>query len=435
MAGLYGQDDNGFDLNKASRCVQSYSISTGLQCTLIDTYGHILDLCSDSRCNSKFCRTVSNSPEGGKRCRNVHLYGSYQSERFGGKYVFFCPMGLVHWASPVVSDGIMIGALLGGPVLMVEPDEFLIDEIILKNNIDKEQTANLLEAIKEVPVIQPEVVNSLSELLFITASYISGPASSPYLEKSYSVQQQADISEYIKYIKSTQANGQGLKAYPLDKEKELLSLISIGDKAGSQKLLNELLGYIFFYTSGSFQVFKTRILELLVLLSRGAMQGGADPEEIFGLNFHYLSQINQFNTTEDLTYWLSGILARFTDCVFNLADVKHVDIMYKAADYIRRNYVDKITLEQVASYVFLSPSYFSKVFKEEMKCSFNTYLNSVRIEMSKKLLADESTALVEIPSLVGYEDQSYFTKVFKKMVGTSPGKYRESRGRRKANNH
>lgn len=88
----------------------------------------------------------------------------------------------------------------------------------------------------------------------------------------------------------------------------------------------------------------------------------------------------------------------------------------------------KITLEEVASYVYLSPSYFSKIFKEEMKVNFNTYLNYVRIEKSKKLLLDDSIVLVDLSNLVGFEDQSYFSKVFKKITGVSPGKYRESRG-------
>ena len=90
--------------------------------------------------------------------------------------------------------------------------------------------------------------------------------------------------------------------------------------------------------------------------------------------------------------------------------------------------MNKITLEEVSSHVYLSPSYFSKIFKEEMKYNFNTYLNHIRIEVSKQLLADDKVLLVDVSSLVGYEDQSYFSKVFKKMTGVSPGKFRENRG-------
>jgi YesN/AraC family two-component response regulator len=83
----------------------------------------------------------------------------------------------------------------------------------------------------------------------------------------------------------------------------------------------------------------------------------------------------------------------------------------------------------VAEAVSLSPTYFSKIWNEEMKCRFTAYLNKLRIERARVLLRTTDTALVEIAGLLGYEDQSYFNKVFKKMVGLSPGRFRESAGR------
>ncbi len=190
-----------------------------------------------------------------------------------------------------------------------------------------------------------------------------------------------------------------------------------------------MLGNIFFASGGKFDVIKARVLELIVLLSRAAMEGGADAEEIFGLNYKYLEQIHNFHSADELAMWLSTIMLRFVDCVFNLTDVKHVDVIYKAAEYVRKNYMNKITLEDVAKNVYLSPSYFSKIFKEEMKCNFNAYLNQVRIHVGKELLKNPAIPLVDVALRVGYEDQSYFSKVFKKMTGMSPGKFRELRGK------
>ncbi|MDK2811226.1 MAG: two-component system, response regulator YesN [Petroclostridium sp.] len=422
------RDDVGFDLDRAKSCARIYSHSVGVECFIIDTYGNLLYDTNNDQSFCKFCRKVQGVLNRQQSCKNVHLYGSYQAERFGGKYVFFCPMGLVHWASPITSDGMMKGAILGGPALMVDPEEFLMDDIIRKNNIEEEYVEQLRQYVDEVPIIQPDKVNSLAETLFIFATHISDVQPSQYLEEREYLEQQSDISEYIHYIKTMGGSESGLRSYPLEKEKELLSLISLGDKAGSQKILNEIFGHIFFSTGGNFEIIKARVLELVVLLSRAALEGGADVEQIFGLNYKYLNQIHAFKTVEELTFWLSKIMIRFTDCVFNLTDVKHVDVIYKAIDYVKRNYMKKITLEEVASHVYLSVSYFSKIFKDEMKCNFNVYLNNVRIEMSKKLLMDDSVSLVDISNLVGYEDQSYFSKVFKKIVGVSPGKFRESRG-------
>jgi YesN/AraC family two-component response regulator len=428
------RDDVGFNLERAKNCIDAYSNSVGIRCIIIDSCGDTLyEICGNVK-QCMFCKSIQGASGESQSCVNAHLYGSYQAERFGGKYVFFCPMGLVHWVSPITVEGVMKGAILGGPVQMVEPEEFLIDDIIKMNNIKDSHLSEARKYIKEIPIVKPEIVNSLSEMLYITAVHISDLQPSKYLAEREIHEQQSDISEYVHYIKTVGGDTGKSDAYPIEKEKELLSLIALGDKAGSQKLLNEIFGHIFFFTGGVFEVMKARVLELIVLLSRAAMGGGADAEQIFGLNYKFLNEINEFGTIEELTYWLSKIMVRFTDCVFNLADVKHVDVIYKAMDYIKKNYMHKITLEEVASYVYLSPSYFSKVFKEEMKFNFNSYLNQLRIEISKKLLADDSIALVDISSLVGYEDQSYFSKVFKKIAGVSPGKFRESRGQLKAAN-
>ena len=63
-----------------------------------------------------------------------------------------------------------------------------------------------------------------------------------------------------------------------------------------------------------------------------------------------------------------------------------------------------------------------------MHCNFANYVNNLRVEKSKILLMDQSINLIDLAAMVGFEDQSYFTKVFKKVVGVSPGKYRENRG-------
>ena len=99
------------------------------------------------------------------------------------------------------------------------------------------------------------------------------------------------------------------------------------------------------------------------------------------------------------------------------------------------NFIEKITLEDVAAEIFLSSAYFSKIFKEQTGFNFSQYLNKLRIEKSKSLLRNSRLPLVDIAGMVGYEDQSYFTKVFKKITGNSPGKYRDTRGLIESYNH
>ena len=413
-------EDEGFDLNKAKKIAKTFSVATGVNCVAfsIDTNdfatGH-------SEC--VFCLRMQNVSDVRLNCRKIHRYATYQAERFGGKYIFMCPNGLVHFVSPVVVYNQVKCGLLGGPVLMIDHEEYISEEIDKKYSHTKQNRKVLINDLKAIPFLQPERVSELAESLYIFAQYLS--VGEEFEKDRVILSQQADISDYISHIKGFDES----PPYPVNKEREMLRLIESGDKEGARKSLNEILGHIFFLSGGEFEIIRSRIFELVVLLSRSAMAGGANADMIFGMNYQYMHEINQFTNLEQLTYWLSEVMVRFTDCVFDFRDTPHADVMYKAVDYINTNYMKKITLEDVADYVFLSPTYFSRIFKYDMKCNFSNYLAQVRIEHAKGLLLNDQISLVDISIFSGFVDQSYFSKVFKKIVGMTPKKFRESRGK------
>ena len=88
------------------------------------------------------------------------------------------------------------------------------------------------------------------------------------------------------------------------------------------------------------------------------------------------------------------------------------------------NYSEHLELAQVAEYVGLSPSYFSALFKQIVGVSFREQLCRIRVEESKRLLLQKDYSLVDIALAMGFPDQSYYSKVFKRIVGVTPGKYR-----------
>jgi AraC-like DNA-binding protein/ligand-binding sensor protein len=425
-----------YDMERLFRAADDYERSTGIPCLVVSPMGETLHIADSGVGRHTVCDIAGNIfrsriPEGSSEadaCTNSHLYGTYQAERFGGRYVYFCPMGLTHWASPVLSNGQVVAALLGGPVHMIDPDDFLIEEIMSKNGIGNEFISTLRRQMEKVPVVPPQRVNSLGDMLYHVAKSLSEGSYGDIDARKDSGELQAEIWEHIRSMKDI-GQPEGMESYPMEKERELMDLIEVGDRPGAQRVLNEILGHIFFASGGSFEILRARVLELVVLLSRAAIKGGADAQQIFGLNYGYLNRINSFRNVEELAYWLSGIMARFTDQVFNLSDVKHADVIYRAVDYIRKNYMNRITLEEAASHVYLSPAYFSRVFKEEMKDNFNVFVNKIRVEAAKKMLLNESIQLVDVSTLAGFEGQSYFSKVFKKMTGVTPGRYRESRGK------
>lgn len=168
---------------------------------------------------------------------------------------------------------------------------------------------------------------------------------------------------------------------------------------------------------------------MVVLLSRSAIDAGAGIQEILLFNEANIRQVKEIESLEQLSAWITVIIHRFIKYSFDFTSVKHSDILYKIIQYVKANYDQKITLDDIASHVYLSRSYISSLFKEEMGENLFSYINRIRVEKSKFLLLNESIPLVTISGLCGFDDQSYFTKVFKRIVGVSPKKYRDSRGK------
>ncbi|MDP4183516.1 MAG: AraC family transcriptional regulator, partial [Bacillota bacterium] len=97
-----------------------------------------------------------------------------------------------------------------------------------------------------------------------------------------------------------------------------------------------------------------------------------------------------------------------------------------SVNYINNNYEREITIGDIAKYVFLSPSYFTRAFKEETGTSPINYLLKVRIDRSKELLADKSVKISDIAFSVGFSNQQRFNEIFKKYTGNTPLKYRKN---------
>jgi AraC-like DNA-binding protein len=168
---------------------------------------------------------------------------------------------------------------------------------------------------------------------------------------------------------------------------------------------------------------------LIVVLSRAAVDAGADINEIFLINENFTENINEFSNLEDLSIWVTNMLQRFISFTFEFDKVKHADAVYKVIEYIKANFQRRMSLEEIAASTYLSKTYLSSLFKKETGYSISEYINIVRIERSKSLLLEENISIIDIANLCGFEDQSYFTKVFKHIVGITPKKYRENRGK------
>ena len=131
---------------------------------------------------------------------------------------------------------------------------------------------------------------------------------------------------------------------------------------------------------------------------------------------------------DTLCHKLQEVVETFSESMFNYIPSKNNDIIKRALHYIYEHFQMPLTLEEVADFIHLHPSYFSSMFKKSTGSSFKEYLNMVRIEESKRLLRNTEYSIIDIAIAVGFEDQSYFSKVFKKYTGLTPNEWKRQNG-------
>lgn len=105
------------------------------------------------------------------------------------------------------------------------------------------------------------------------------------------------------------------------------------------------------------------------------------------------------------------------DCSINSLTVR------KTVNYIKEYYNDRVSLEEIASGMNITPEYLSRLFTKEIGKSFSDYLKEYRIDKAKKLLVNNKLKIYEIAEKIGYSDPKYFCKVFKELTGMSPKEY------------
>lgn len=96
----------------------------------------------------------------------------------------------------------------------------------------------------------------------------------------------------------------------------------------------------------------------------------------------------------------------------------------KAADYIKLNYSEKISIKEIADQLYLSPNYLSELFKKHTGKTISEYLTDYRLEKACQLLDHAEYRVGDVSGMVGIHDGRYFSNMFKKKYGMTPTEYR-----------
>lgn len=402
---------------KAAECVVSV---LGPESSPVEDSAHpkVMRFCT-------LCKRYYNNPEKPLDqeeypCNAMHADAVGEARRLGGSYIYVCPVGFIFWTSPIYSGERFAGSLMSSGVLGSDRQQ-TVENIfqVCGGEVPREEIERYLE---DFPEKSGDEIKALAQMMLLCAEQISGSADETGAELM--TRQSAVFPESRQ---SELPEGEG--AYPLDKERMLLASLRRGDHDEARSILKELLDVLYASGGGSIEIFQLRAIELAVLLSRAATSPeDAEDPNILETNNRYLKKIEEARSPAEVTEILNIIIDRISGKIFSFQGIRHSSALRKAERFIWENYTRKISLQEIASASGLSAPYFSTIFKDEMGENLSNYLNRLRVEKASAMLAETDLPISGIAAACGFDDQSWFSKIFKNYTGLSPGKYREQGG-------
>ena len=379
----------------------------------------IKHMCSADR-EPTFCKVVQRSTAGLSRCTKERRRSLKIAIETGQSYISLCHAGIVLVCVPIMDKDKALGGIFFGKCLWEPVTQILINDVEKRLNGIRVNRKKLTSTMRELPFIQGRKIYEAAQFLFDLLYEVAGFDPRVIRWRRERSEQQSQIGEFIQERKKLGTEWH----YPLESERELMGKVKIGDRTGAKEILNSILGTILFKTIGDLGILKARLLELLSILSRSAVEGGVNIDIMLEKNLTYVNKVMQIHNQEDLCAWISTALNEFIELVYSSQDARKVSQIRPAINYIDANYNKPIILADVAKASHLSISRLAHIFKEQMGITIIDYLTSVRIERAKQLLLATEQNCTEICFEVGYNNQSYFTRTFKGLVGTTPRQFR-----------
>lgn len=374
-----------------------FSALCGVPVSLVDA-GDREILFTEDRGGPFFCDACPN------RCRllSTMLYGCNEARRWRGRYTYYCPIGLVFSAVSIPESD---QAVVAGPLVMGELQDTLLD---LPEGIEREKVKMLTNCSSA----------QLRHMASVLEMAVSGIRYRPDSADDRNVVQEPEPD----------SNARMHNSFPYMREHQevLRQAVRDRDKPLAREVLNQLLRYVYSPHPDQVALIRSRAVQLVWLLTGISPAGESDRQENQMYRQIYIPALKNAATLEEVDITLAELLHLYVDYSFDFSEIRHSDTIYRVMEYIKSNYSRKVTLEDLSSYVHLSPSHLSGLFRKETGQTISAYLSFVRIEKSKQLLSTTDTPIAQIGALCGFEDQSYFTRVFRQQTGLSPKKYRQS---------
>ncbi|MBP1966636.1 helix-turn-helix domain-containing protein [Paenibacillus aceris] len=211
--------------------------------------------------------------------------------------------------------------------------------------------------------------------------------------------------------------------YPFTLERELIQALRTGREDEAHDMLASFLEALSCKGAKEIDV-QQGMLHLLGNVQHAIMVSGINPNRLFkGANLY--EQLSQIREPQRILRWFQDkVIVPFQSELTGRSDAQVKRIIEQAMIYLQQNYMNDISLDNCADHTGTNPFFLSKTFKQVTGKNFIDYLTELRLEKAKELLRESEMKISDVADQVGYQ-HSYFNRIFKKLEGMTPTRYRE----------
>lgn len=162
------------------------------------------------------------------------------------------------------------------------------------------------------------------------------------------------------------------------------------------------------------------------LIARFCVGSGMTPEQAYSLSDVYINRADECKTIESVRSVHNEMIDEYTRQMRILRSSKlYSKRILRAVEYISEHLHSRVLIEDAAEFLRITPAYLSRLFKSETGMTFSDYVNQRKIEEATGLLRYSDYTDLEISNLLCFSSQSYFIKIFKKIMGMTPNEYKK----------
>lgn len=401
--------------------VNAFSRITGVPVTYYDNSGAILKEYSPER---KICGKFKIYSRSNSKCRSLLKFAGNFSSGLGEPYIFFCRAGLSNMAFPLIENGSVEGYFIAGPFVMKKLKSSSISNFVQMNAINDDELTDIMDFAGTLPVFTIEEISSLS-ILFYNSVVSTMNSSADYQNAKKDFNDQITLGGMIRQSKKDRLSS----AFPAEMTDDLINAIIGGKTVQAEKISSRIFERLYVICLGDLDEIKTMILWITATIIKNF---SGEERFSFGefaeMDMDIINKINEAATTDELSETFRGLIKRISADLVSSVYPGASPLIARSLRYIKSNYTRKIKLTDISSELHVNPTYFSALFSQEMGRPFTDYILELRISKAKDLLRNTNMDIVDISGASGFENQSYFTKIFRKRTGQTPRQYRQGSG-------